>query len=195
MTMFRHLTRLISSTTAQQGQRSGVHVQTSFKDLVPMAQRPDISKDALAMERPSEDEVQATADRTKAALERLVQGKIKAAQPKNVEQRGGDVSYMRYTPQNGGVEKQKIIKMVRLTPSLRITRRRSGVPSLSSLSFTRLGVDNPSYVLDHRWKWSRTRSSRPASRARKCPAVRPRRRLPSSGRRLARSRLRSRKSG
>ncbi|POY76537.1 hypothetical protein BMF94_0378 [Rhodotorula taiwanensis] len=97
---------------AEQGQRSGVHVQTSFKDLVPMAQRTDVSKDALAMERPSEEEVQATADRTKAALERLVQGKIKAAQPKNVEQRGGDVSYMRYTPQNGGVEKQKIIKMM-----------------------------------------------------------------------------------
>lgn len=106
--------QLVSWTTAQQGQRSGVHVQTSFKDLVPMAQRTDVAKDALAMERPSEDEVQATADRTKAALERLVQGKIKAAQPKNVEQRGGDVSYMRYTPQNGGVEKQKIIKMVRL---------------------------------------------------------------------------------
>ncbi|GAA5977382.1 hypothetical protein JCM10908_004959 [Rhodotorula pacifica] len=97
---------------AQQGQRSGVNVQTSFKDLVPMAQRGDVSKDALAMERPSEEEVQATADRTKAALERLVQGKIKAAQPKNVEQKGGEVSYMRYTPQNGGVEKQKIIKMM-----------------------------------------------------------------------------------
>lgn len=81
-----------------------------------MAQRNDVDKDALAMERPSEEEVQATADRTKAALERLVQGKIKAAQPKNVEQRGGDVSYMRYTPQDGGIEKQKIIKMVRPEP-------------------------------------------------------------------------------
>lgn len=81
-----------------------------------MAQRNDVDKDALAMERPSEEEVQATADRTKAALERLVQGKIKAAQPKNVEQRGGDVSYMRYTPQDGGLEKQKIIKMVRAEP-------------------------------------------------------------------------------
>ncbi|GJN92670.1 hypothetical protein Rhopal_005705-T1 [Rhodotorula paludigena] len=97
---------------ATQGQRSGVHVQTSFKDLVPLAQRTDVAKDVMAMERPSEDEVQATADRTKAALERLVQGKIKAAQPKNVQQTGGDVSYMRYTPQNGGVEKQKIIKMM-----------------------------------------------------------------------------------
>lgn len=35
------------------------------------------------MERPSEEEVMSTAERTKAALEKLVSGKIKAAQPKN----------------------------------------------------------------------------------------------------------------
>ncbi|KPV72312.1 uncharacterized protein RHOBADRAFT_46766 [Rhodotorula graminis WP1] len=97
---------------AQQGQRNGVHVQSSFKDLVPLSQRTDVDKDVMAMERPSEEEVQSTTDRTKAALERLVQGKIKAAQPKNVQQVGGDVTYMRYTPQNGGVDKQKIIKMM-----------------------------------------------------------------------------------
>ncbi|GAA5822232.1 hypothetical protein JCM11251_006270 [Rhodosporidiobolus azoricus] len=97
---------------AQQGQRSGVHVQSSFKDLVPLSHRTDLDKSAQLMERPSEEDVQATADRTKAALEKLVQGKIKAAQPKNVPNSQGDVSYMRYTPQNGGVEKQKIIKMM-----------------------------------------------------------------------------------
>lgn len=156
-----------------------------------MAQRTDVAKDALAMERPSEEEVQATADRTKAALERLVQGKIKAAQPKNVEQRGGDVSYMRYTPQNGGIEKQKIIKMVSChrslprLPSGRKPRARNRVPR---------HVDLLSPTLD-RWKWSKTRSSRRASRARKCLAVPPRRRLPSSARRPARSRHRSRRSG
>ncbi|GAA5892962.1 hypothetical protein JCM5296_003393 [Sporobolomyces johnsonii] len=96
---------------AQQGHRQGVHVQSSFKDLVPLANRTDVSKDALAMERPSEEEVQATADRTKAALEKLVSGKIKAAQPKNVPNSQGETSYMRYTPQQGGVEKQRIIKM------------------------------------------------------------------------------------
>lgn len=141
-----------------------------------MAQRTDVSKDALAMERPSEEEVQATADRTKAALERLVQGKIKAAQPKNVEQRGGDVSYMRYTPQNGGVEKQKIIKMVGRAPTLTL-----------SLPLTRRGP--------RRWKSSKTRSSRPGSRARKSRAVRLRLRRPSSARRRAKSPRKSRKSG
>ncbi|GAA5930925.1 hypothetical protein JCM10213_003946 [Rhodosporidiobolus nylandii] len=97
---------------AQQGQRGGVHVQSSFKDLVPLANRTDVSKDVMAMERPSEEDVQATADRTRLALEKLVQGKIKAAQPKNVPNSQGDVTYMRYTPQQGGIEQQKIIKMM-----------------------------------------------------------------------------------
>lgn len=72
------------STTAQQGHRDGRTVQSQFKDLVPMAHRTDLDPDALLMERPSEDEVALTAGRTKAALEKLVSGKIKAAQPKHV---------------------------------------------------------------------------------------------------------------
>lgn len=104
--------RLLSRDTAQQGHRKGVHVQSSFKDLVPLANRTDVSKEAMEMVRPSEEEVQATADRTKAALEKLVNGKIKAAQPKNVPNSQGETSFMRYTPQQGGVQNQKIIKMV-----------------------------------------------------------------------------------
>ena len=67
------------------------------------------------MERPSEDEVQATAERTRQALEKLVTGKIKAAQPKNVPDAAGKTTYVRYTPgqQQGGdgALKQRIIKM------------------------------------------------------------------------------------
>lgn len=100
-----------------------------------MAHRTDI-KDQT-MERPSEEDVQATAERTRAALEKLVNTKIKAAQPKNVpnsqgqfsQDHGsepvelkltltsfwlGDVSYMRYTPNTGDGTKQRIIKMVSL---------------------------------------------------------------------------------
>ncbi|KAM0746284.1 hypothetical protein T439DRAFT_319297 [Meredithblackwellia eburnea MCA 4105] len=94
---------------ATQGHRSGTTVQSQFKDLIPMAHRTDI-KDQL-MERPSEEEVQNTAERTKAALDKLVSGKIKAAQPKNVPETGGATSYVRYTP-NQGDGKQRIIKMV-----------------------------------------------------------------------------------
>jgi SNW domain-containing protein 1 len=66
------------------------------------------------MERPSEEEVQATAEKTRAALEKLVNGKIKAAQPKNVPDSQGKTSFIRYTPgqQNGEAGlKQRIIKM------------------------------------------------------------------------------------
>jgi len=99
---------------AQQGHRKGVSVQSSFKDLVPLQQRTDVSSETREMVRPSEEDVQATAERTKLALEKLVNGKIKAAQPKHVPNLQGKTDFMRYTPQQGGVGQQKIIKMVKI---------------------------------------------------------------------------------
>ncbi|KAG1778472.1 SKIP/SNW domain-containing protein [Suillus placidus] len=101
---------------AHQGQRSGKYIQSQFKDLVPIAHRKDLTDDQRTMERPSEEDVQATADKTRAALEQLVSGKIKAAQPKHVPDAQGKTTYIRYTPgqQNGGDNgalKQRIIKM------------------------------------------------------------------------------------
>jgi SNW domain-containing protein 1 len=99
---------------AHQGQREGKIIQSQFKDLVPLASRKDLNDEDRGMERPSEEEVQATAERTKAALEKLVNGKIKAAQPKNVPDSQGKTSFIRYTPgqQNGSAGlKQRIIKM------------------------------------------------------------------------------------
>ncbi|KAF9495870.1 pre-mRNA-processing protein 45 [Pleurotus eryngii] len=99
---------------AHQGQRAGKIVQSQFKDLVPLQHRKDLDDEARNMERPSEDEVQATADKTRAALEKLVNGKIKAAQPKNIPDGQGKTSFIRYTPgqQNGSQGlNQRIIKM------------------------------------------------------------------------------------
>ncbi|KAJ4488444.1 pre-mRNA-processing protein 45 [Lentinula aciculospora] len=98
---------------AHQGQRPDKIIQSQFKDLVPLAKRKDLDDSDRQMERPSEDEVQATADKTRAALEKLVNGKIKAAQPKNVPDSQGKTSFIRYTPgqQNGDGLKQRIIKM------------------------------------------------------------------------------------
>ncbi|TCD68437.1 mRNA splicing protein [Steccherinum ochraceum] len=99
---------------AQQGQRAGKVIQSQFKDLVPIAHRKDLDDSDRAMERPSEEEVQSTTDKTRAALEKLVNGKIKAAQPKNVPESQGKTSFIRYTPgqQNGSDGlKQRIIKM------------------------------------------------------------------------------------
>ena len=99
---------------AHQGQTPGRNVQSQFKDLVPLAHRKDLDEDARTMERPSEEEVQATAEKTRAALEKLTTGKIKAAQPKNVPSSQGKTAFIRYTPgqQNGNAGmSQRIIKM------------------------------------------------------------------------------------
>ena len=98
---------------ARQGQRADKVIQSQFKDLVPLAHRKDLTDEQRAMERPSEDDVQATTDKTRAALEKLVNGKIKAAQPKNVPDSQGKTAFIRYTPgqQNGAGLKQRIIKM------------------------------------------------------------------------------------
>ena len=99
---------------ALQGQRSGKIVQSQFKDLVPLSHRKDLDETERMLERPSEDEVQATTEKTRAALEKLVNGKIKAAQPKNVPDGQAKTSFIRYTPgQQGNADalKQRIIKM------------------------------------------------------------------------------------
>ncbi|KAF7295285.1 Transcriptional regulator Cwf13 [Mycena indigotica] len=99
---------------AHQGQRPDKIIQSQFKDLVPLLHRKDLTDEDRNMDRPSEDEVQETADKTRAALEKLVSGKIKAAQPKNVLDTGGQASFIRYTPgqQNGSSTlQQRIIKM------------------------------------------------------------------------------------
>ncbi|CAO3591987.1 unnamed protein product [Absidia cylindrospora] len=112
---------------ARQGHGQNRIVHTSLKDLVPMKERKDVDVEKLVMDRPGEEEVMSVAEKTKAALERIVQGKIKAAQPKNVVSTNGgggsgtnkDPTYIRYTPSQGqgndalnSGAKQRIIRMV-----------------------------------------------------------------------------------
>jgi len=99
---------------ALQGHREGKYIQSQFKDLVPLAHRRDLSDEAKAMERPSEEEVMETAERTRQALEKMVTGKIKTAQPKNVPGAQGKTNFIRYTPGQQGNSTgltQRIIKM------------------------------------------------------------------------------------
>jgi len=86
-------------------------VQSQFKDLVPLTYRKDLGDSDRAMERPSEEDDAATVE---AALEKITNGKIKAAQPKHVPDSQGKTAFIRYTPgQQGGSDgsKQRIIKM------------------------------------------------------------------------------------
>ncbi|EPQ30344.1 uncharacterized protein PFL1_01870 [Pseudozyma flocculosa PF-1] len=120
----------------QQGRRPGQIVQSSFKDLVPLSQREGKDKER-GFERPSEEEVMSTAERTRLALEKITQGKIKATQPKNVAVATGKqaASYIRYTPGQGDGGKQRIIKMTEVAedplqpPRHRFGRQDFGPPS------------------------------------------------------------------
>ncbi|ADV25135.1 Nuclear receptor coactivator, putative [Cryptococcus gattii WM276] len=98
---------------AQHGRAPGSRVQSSFKDLVPLANRTDVTESERQMERPDDLSVAETAERTRLALERITHGKIKAAQPKHVPKTNNDSTYVRYTPANQSANegKQRIIKM------------------------------------------------------------------------------------
>ncbi|KAK0519013.1 mRNA splicing protein [Tilletia horrida] len=95
----------------QQGRKDGQHVQSSHRDLIPLKQRPDYKETSGELDRPSADVVRETAERTRLALEKITQGKIKAAQPKNIQVTGGSSSFVRYTPGGQGEGQQRIIKM------------------------------------------------------------------------------------
>lgn len=84
---------------ARQGHSESRIVHLSFKDLIPLRQRADAGD--LSLERPSQEEVAASTEKTKLALEKLVTGAVAAQKPKNVQ--GGkrsEATYVRYTPAN-----------------------------------------------------------------------------------------------
>ncbi|KAJ3006580.1 SNW domain-containing protein 1 [Thoreauomyces humboldtii] len=88
-----------------------VHAQ--FKDL----SEKDIKDDDESLERPDEETVAKTAEATRQALEKLVDGRIKAAQPKQVATQKKGAEYVRYTPANQNASQNsgagsRIIKMV-----------------------------------------------------------------------------------
>ena len=84
---------------ARQGHNDGRIIHSNFKDLIPLRQRADAGD--INLEKPSEEEVAASTEKTKLALEKLVSGAVAAQKPKNVK--GGqrdDPTYVRYTPAN-----------------------------------------------------------------------------------------------
>ena len=98
----------------QQGLKDGQHVQSTQRDLVPLRQRPDFKAGRDdKLDRPSEEEVQSVTERTRLALEKITQTKIKATQPNNVPGTQSNSTFIRYTPgqQGSGQGNQRIIKM------------------------------------------------------------------------------------
>jgi SNW domain-containing protein 1 len=57
---------------ARQGHSETRVIHSQFKDLVPLNQRVDVDK--IDLDRPGEDQVKETTDKTRDALEKIVQG-------------------------------------------------------------------------------------------------------------------------
>ena len=99
----------ISSQVARQGRRNSEIVHSSFQSLVPRS----VSKKDLL--RPSKEEEEATANRTKAALDKLLGGKIGSyKKKKEAQQQPGNGVYVKYqgNSQNASKAKQRVIRMV-----------------------------------------------------------------------------------
>lgn len=100
---------------ARQGHSADRVIHASFKDLIPLRQRAEAGD--LDLSRPSEEEVAATAERTKNALATLVSGALAAQKPKNVNVGGRrDPTFVKYTPSaqmgDNSKKQERIMKIV-----------------------------------------------------------------------------------
>ena len=100
---------------ARQGHDEKRIVHAQFKDLIPLRQRADIGE--ISLERPSDEEVAAQAEKTRQALEKLVSGAVAAQRPKVLKgTQRKEPTYVRYTPSdhmgNSGKKNERIIKIV-----------------------------------------------------------------------------------
>lgn len=74
-------------------------IHSQFKDLIPLRQRADAGE--LSLERPSEEDVETTRERTQLALNNLINGAVAAQKPKNVQGLSRAApTYVSYTPDN-----------------------------------------------------------------------------------------------
>ena len=100
---------------ARRGHGENRIIHASFKDLIPLRQRADAGD--ISLERPSEDEVQASKEKTQKALQTLVDGTLASQKPKNVKgTTRPEPTFVRYTPSNqmgdNNKKQDRIMKIV-----------------------------------------------------------------------------------
>ncbi|KAF1971299.1 hypothetical protein BU23DRAFT_185737 [Bimuria novae-zelandiae CBS 107.79] len=87
----------VATEIARRGHSDSRIIHSSFKDLIPLRQQANAGE--LDLERPSQEMVQATKERTAAALGQLLSGMNQAQNPKTVRGRAKDEpTFVRYTP-------------------------------------------------------------------------------------------------
>ncbi|CAK7216353.1 mRNA splicing protein [Sporothrix bragantina] len=102
---------------ARLGHGDGRVIHTSFKDLIPLRQRAEAGD--LNLDRPDQESVAETTERTKNALALLVSGAVAAQKPKTLAHLGGqrkEATYVRYTPASqfgdSGKKQDRVMKIV-----------------------------------------------------------------------------------
>ncbi len=101
---------------ARRGHSDSRIIHSSFKDLIPLRQRADVGD--ISLDRPSQEEVEESKQRTQAALEKLVAGAVTAQKPKSVKGASREApTFVRYTPSTGQMgdhtqKKDRIFKIV-----------------------------------------------------------------------------------
>ncbi|KAL2114586.1 hypothetical protein VUR80DRAFT_4569 [Thermomyces stellatus] len=81
---------------ARQGHSENRIIHTSFKDLIPLRQRADAGE--IDLSRPSQEQVAATAEKTKNALAALTSSAMAAQKPKTVNTGQRQTTFVKYTP-------------------------------------------------------------------------------------------------
>jgi SNW domain-containing protein 1 len=99
---------------AKQGHGKDKVVHSKFNELLPAEIKSGLDPD---LARPDEEEVQQVTEKTKAALEKVVNSKIAAAMPTHVPEQSSGAQYIRYTPAQQGTDfnsgaKQRVIRVV-----------------------------------------------------------------------------------
>ncbi|XP_057759641.1 SNW/SKI-interacting protein A-like [Arachis stenosperma] len=93
-------------------------VYTQQKDLIPKILKNDEDSD-MEDDEDEQNEIEETTQETKAALEKIVNVRLSAAQPKNVPKQSSDTKYIKYKPSqqnaafNSGA-KERVIRMVEI---------------------------------------------------------------------------------
>ncbi|KAB8360665.1 hypothetical protein FH972_024402 [Carpinus fangiana] len=100
---------------ARRGHSDKRIIHSEFKDLIPLRQRADAGD--ISLEKPSEEEIEATRQRTQNALSTLIGGALAAQKPKNIKGTSRPApTYVSYTPDDQMGEKSggktRIIKIV-----------------------------------------------------------------------------------
>ncbi|PAA88075.1 hypothetical protein BOX15_Mlig010975g1 [Macrostomum lignano] len=105
--------RVNFDAVVRQGQRADKVVHSKFSDLLPKP----IDEDDPSFQRPDEESIKDLTEKTRDALQRLVESKAAASNPVRSAERTGPAQFIRYTPSQQGAgynsgSAQRIVRMV-----------------------------------------------------------------------------------